>query len=42
MIDIMSQSYFMTCMTIIYNITLYPLFKFKIKKKENKNQNKIK
>ena len=32
----------MCYMTIIHNITSYPLSKFKIKKKENKSQNKIK
>jgi len=33
---------FVTCVTIIYDIILHSLPKFKIKKSVNQNQNKIK
>jgi len=38
---IMYLSCFVTCVTITYNVTLYPLFKSKIRNSKNKNQNKI-
>ena len=38
MIDIVLLLYFITCITIIHNIILYFLFKFKIKRSKNENQ----